>query len=38
MTASTASPKKKEAMSQEDNINEIMADGATTVKMELDYR
>lgn len=38
MTASTASPKKKEEKSKEDKINEIMADGATTVKMEVDYR
>jgi len=37
MTASTASPKKKEEKSKEDKINEIMADGATTVKMEVDY-
>ena len=38
MTASTASPKKKEDKTKEDKINEIMADGATTVKMEVDYR
>ena len=38
MTASTASPKKKEEKSKEDKINEIMADGATTDKMEVDYR
>ena len=41
MTA-TASPRKKdvkkEEKSKEDKINEIMADGATTVKMEVDYR
>ena len=36
MTA-TASPRKKEEKSKEDKINEIMADGATTVKMEIDY-
>ena len=31
MTASTATPKKKEEKSKEDKINEIIADGATTV-------
>ena len=36
MTAA-ASPRKKEEKSKEDKINEIMADGATTVKMEIDY-
>ena len=40
MTAA-ASPKKsakKEEKTKEDKINEIMADGATAVKMEVDYR
>ena len=37
MTAA-ASPRKKEEKSREDKINEIMADGATAVKMEVDYR
>jgi len=36
MTAA-ASPRKKEEKSREDKINEIMADGATAVKMEVDY-
>ena len=43
MTASTdkpATPKKKDnaGKTNEEKINEIMADGATTVKMEVDYR
>ena len=43
MTASTdkpATPKKKEndGKTKEEKINEIMADGATMVKMEVDYR
>ena len=37
MTAA-GSPRKKEEKSREDKINEIMADGATAVKMEVDYR
>ena len=37
MTAA-GSPRKKEEKSREDKINEIMADGATSVKMEVDYR
>jgi len=32
-----ASPRKKEEKTKEDKINEIMADGATAVKMEVDY-
>jgi hypothetical protein len=43
MTASTdepATPKKKDNAGKpnEEKINEIMADGATVVKMEVDYR
>ena len=43
MTASTdkpTTPKKKEndGKTREEKINEIMADGATMVKMEVDYR
>ena len=37
MTAA-ASPKKKEDKTNEDKINEIMSEGATAVKMEVDYR
>jgi len=37
MTAAATTPKKKEEKSKEEKINEIMADGATTVKMEIDY-
>ena len=36
MTAA-ASPKKKEDKTNEDKINEIMSEGATAVKMEVDY-
>ena len=43
MTASTdkpTTPKKKDndGKTKEEKINEIMADGATMVKMEVDYR
>ena len=38
MTVAAASPRKKEEKTKEDKINEIMADGATAVKMEVDYR
>ena len=43
MTASTekpSTPKKKDndGKTREEKINEIMADGATVVKMEVDYR
>ena len=34
---SAASPKKKEDKTNEDKINEIMSEGATAVKMEVDY-